>query len=114
MYIQANLSNANLKYAKLTKTNLINANLSGVDLAGAELICTILEGVDLSQTSNAVTVANLYPDADDNPDLNLLVALKKSSSDLYFHSESDYPYEVFLWDVDNQGYFTKDILQLKN
>ncbi|BAY83223.1 pentapeptide repeat protein [Calothrix parasitica NIES-267] len=107
---KANLRYANLKRTNLNNTNLKNANLDGVDLTDAELINANLTRVDLKNTINAVTIAHLYQPSEDNPDLELLSSIKESSHGLHYISEGDYPYEVFLWDVKNQGYFSIDEL----
>lgn len=107
---EANLKYANLKRTNLNSTNLKNANLNEADLTNAELISANLSGVDLENTINAVTVAHLYQPSKDNLDLELLSSIKESSHGLYYVSEGDYPYEVFLWDVNKQGYFSIDEL----
>lgn len=104
------LSNANLQNADLTSANLSNANLDNTDLTGAELINANLDGVDLSTAKNAVTIANISPVKEDNPNLKLLSSLKEATSDIGFSSEGYYPYEFFIWDKKINGSFSVEKL----
>ncbi|MEM7593379.1 MAG: pentapeptide repeat-containing protein [Cyanobacteria bacterium P01_A01_bin.83] len=107
----ANLQNADLSNAKLHKAdfesaNLSNANLDNADLTWAELIDANLDGVDISKAKNAVTIANISPPKEDNPNFKLLSSLKEATSDISFSSEGYYPYEFFIWDKKISGSFS--------
>lgn len=60
----------------------------------------------MSTAKNAVTIANIVPVKDDNPNLKLLSSLKEATSDIGFSSEGYYPYEFFIWDKKISGSFS--------
>ena len=105
---QANLSNANLENAKFHDAVLKEANFSYANLTDAKLLHANLYKTNLNNAINALTINNFHHTSEASLDLELVASIKESSHGLYFISEGDYPYEVFLWDIKNRGEFTVD------
>lgn len=102
-----NFSNANLENAKFHDAILKESDFSGANLTNAKLLHTGLIKANLNNAINAVTINNFHKSSEYNPDLELLSFIKESSCGLYFVlSEGDYPYEVFLWDINKRGKFS--------
>ncbi|MBE9197609.1 MULTISPECIES: pentapeptide repeat-containing protein [unclassified Nodularia (in: cyanobacteria)] len=103
---QARLQNANLHNANLTDANLEGADFTEVDLTSADLTGTKLFGTNLTNARNTSGSAAIFSNSPNNPNLELLEQIRQASQGLYYGSEADYPYEVFLWEVANRGEFT--------
>ncbi|MEH2088639.1 pentapeptide repeat-containing protein [Nostoc sp.] len=103
---QARLQNATLYNANLTDANLEGADFTDADLTGADLTGTRLFGTNLTNTRNTSGSASIFSNSPNNPNLGLLEQIRQASKGLYYGSEADYPYEVFLWEVANRGEFT--------
>lgn len=109
--LSANLTRATLQNATLRNANLTNANLEGADLTGADLSDADLTGTELFRanllnTINASGSASIFSNTPNNPNLELLNQIREACEGLYYMSESDYPYEVFLWETGTQGDFS--------
>jgi uncharacterized protein YjbI with pentapeptide repeats len=105
---QANLLGANLAGAKLQNSILRDANLTDAILGGADLIGANLSNADLTGTE-LYRVTTLTP-SPNNPNQELLSQLREACTDLTYGSESNYPYEVFLWETDSLGDFNLEEL----
>jgi uncharacterized protein YjbI with pentapeptide repeats len=106
----ANLTNANLVNAKLRDANFSGANLDGADLRGAELFHANLEkALHVSRGILSLSI----PLPSDNPNTELITAMRDVAQGLDFQSETTYPYEIFLWDVETKGNLRLDKLLKK-
>lgn len=105
---QAKLQDANLQHANLIDAKLEGTDLTDADLSDANLVGTKLFRTNLTNTLNASV--SIFTNSADNPNLELLNAIRQASQGLYYGSESDYPYEVFLWEVATRGEFTLEVL----
>ena len=97
----ANLQNANLTDAILQEADVTNADFNGANLTGMQLL-----GTDVTSALNASGSASIFFNSADNPNLELLNAIRQASQGLRHRSEMAYPYEVFLWEVATRGAFT--------
>ena len=103
---RATLQNASLRNANLTDANLEGADLTGADLSDADLTGTELFRANLSNTINASGSASIFSNTPNNPNLELLSQIREACEGLYYISEYNHPYEVFLWETGTQGEFS--------
>lgn len=110
----AKLRGANLRGATLADANLEDADLTGADLTDANLGGASWFGANLTNVRNASDLAGIFCNSPDNPNLKLLSTLREACQGLFYTygSESDYPYQVFLWEVNQRGEFNLEKLFL--
>lgn len=93
----ANLAKATLQNTTLHNADLTDANVEGADFTGADLSDANLTGTKLFRTK--LNTPN-------NANQALVNQIREACAGLYYVSESDYHYEVFLWETGNQGNFS--------
>lgn len=103
---KANLESASLKNANLTDANLEGANLTGADLTDADLTGAKLFEANFANAIRTPGLTSLFDNSPDNPNLELLNHLREATQGLYYPSDADYPYHIFLWETANLGEFT--------
>ena len=106
----ADLSNANLRQAKLRQAKLNNAVLNDTNLENANLTSASVFHAKLHKAINVPSniISTYKPLSIDNPNKELIKAMKEASKGLYHPSKASEPYEVFLWEQKHFGNFTLD------
>jgi hypothetical protein len=118
---ETNLSDACLCLADLTNANLTNANLTNVDFEYTKFRGANLQGIQFEGTSffsaNLVDTKNIPSPTlsplfvpTDHPDIDLANSIRSVTEGLHCGSETDYPYDIFLWNTVIRGEFTLEKL----
>ncbi|MGB3536097.1 MAG: pentapeptide repeat-containing protein [Microcoleaceae cyanobacterium] len=101
-FTNANLTNANLANIEFEKTNFRRANLQGIQFEGTSFLSTNLtEAKNLpSPMFSPLFIPTNHPDTD------LVNSLGSLTEGLLYFSESEYLYDIFLWNRAIRGEFT--------
>ncbi len=111
------LSNTNLCRTNFTNVNLTNANLTNIEFYDTNFRGANLQGIQFEGTSffyaNLMDAKNLPSPIfsplfipTDHPDTDLVNSLRSLTEGLLCFSESEYPYDIFLWNTVVRGKLT--------